>query len=102
MIEEVVNSILEAEDVAEKRIESAKITADDIVSAAEKQADNLKKQTSAQNKEAFSEGVRRIERESAQNADSLLQDLNAQTDAEMAKYEKNVDKAVKIILEHLI
>ena len=102
MIEEVVNSILEAEDVAQKRIDAAKLTADDIVSAAEQEADNFKKQTSASNKENFAAGVRDIEQQSTQNADRMLKELNAQADKEMEKYEKNVDKAVKIIFEQLI
>ena len=101
MIEEVVNSILEAEDVAQKRIEAAKQTANDIVSAAETEADNFKKQTSARNKDTFVEGMRRVEQQATENADSTRKEMNAQADAEMAKYEKNVDKAVKIILEHL-
>ena len=101
MIEEVVSSILQAEDVAQQKIEAAKQTANDIVSSAEREADNFKKQTSAENKKAYTDGLARVEQQATQNADGSLAELNAQTDKEMAQYEKNIDKAVKIILEHL-
>ena len=101
MIEEVVNSILDAEDVAEKRIDAAKHTASDIVSAAEAQADSIKKQSAAENKQALADGIKRIEQQSTETFDATLKQLKEETDAEMAKYEKNVSKVVKIILEHL-
>ena len=101
MIEEVVSSILQAEDVAAQKIEAAKQTASDIVSSAEAEADKFKKQTSARNKEVFVEGMQHIEHQTVAIFHGTLAELNAQADKEMTNYEKNVDKAVKIILEHL-
>lgn len=102
MIEEVVSSILEAEDVAQKRIDAAKLEANNIVSSAEAETDKYKKQTAARNKQAFVEGMQNVEQYAKQTADAMLEELNAEADKEMAKYEKNVGNAVKIILEHLI
>lgn len=99
MIEEVVNSILEAEDAAEKKIAEAKAQANDIVSSAEINADAFKKQQSAANKQNYAEKSRRIDEQSAVKAQQYLAEKNAQTDKEIAAYEKNVDAAVKIILE---
>ncbi len=45
MIEEVVNSILEAEDAARQRVAEAEREASEIVSAAEIEAESLKKNT---------------------------------------------------------
>lgn len=102
MIEEVVNSILEAEDVAQRKIDDAKSQAGNIVGHAEAEADKFKKQASAANKQLLSDGMRRIEQQTSESAGGLLAEMNCQADKEMAQYEKNVDNAVKIILEHLI
>lgn len=99
MIEEVVNSILEAEDAAEKKIADAKAQANDIVASAEINADAFKKQQSAANKQNFAEKSRKIDEQSALKAQQYLAEKNAQTDKEIAAYEKNVNAAVKIILE---
>jgi len=99
MIEEVVNSILEAEDAAEKKIANAKAQANDIVASAEINADAFKKQQSAANKKNYAEKSRKIDEQSAAKAQQYLAEKNAQTDKEIAAYEKNVDAAVKIILE---
>lgn len=99
MIEETVNSILEAEDAAEKKIAEAKVQANDIVSSAENKADAFKKQQSAANKQTYAEKSRKIDEQSAVKAQQYLAEQNAQTDKEIAAYEKNIDVAVKIILE---
>ncbi len=101
MIEEVVNSILEAEDVAAKKIADAKQKASEIVARAETEADDFKKQSAAQNKAYFAETSKKIETEATDIAKKELAALNSATDKEMATYGKNVDKAVKIILESL-
>lgn len=98
MIEEVVNSILEAEDVAQQRIAQAKREAADLVARAETEADNFKKQSSAQNKEAFAQQSKQLEKQAEENAAQELARLNAETDKEISAYDKNVDSAVKIIL----
>ena len=79
MIEEVVNSILEAEDLAKKRLAEAERKAGEIVASAEamKQADE---QAAAQSNERLAE-------------------LNSASDREIAAYSKNIDKAVQIIME---
>ena len=99
MIEQVVNSILEAEDVAAQRIAEAKAQAGDIVATAEQNADNFKKQQSAQNKQTYADKVRQIDETSAKKAQSRLAEQNAETDKQIALCEKNIDQAVKIILE---
>lgn len=99
MIEEVVNSILEAEDVAQKKIAEAKQEANSIVTFAETEADKFKKQSSSNNKAIFAEKSRQIDVKARDGANQVLANLNAQTDKEMANYQKNVDAAVKIILE---
>lgn len=98
MIEEVVNSILEAEDVAQQKIAQAKREAADLVARAEIEADNFKKQSSAQNKEAFAQQSKQLEKQAEQNAAQQLASMNAETDKEISAYDKNVDSAVKIIL----
>ena len=98
MIEEVVNSILEAEDVAQQKIAQAKREAADLVARAEIEADNFKKQSSAQNKEAFAQQSKQLEKQAEENAAQELARLNAETDKEISAYDKNVDSAVKIIL----
>lgn len=99
MIEEVVNSILEAEDAAEKKIAQAKAEASEIVSAAEIKADAFKKSQSAEKKQKFAQNCKQIDEQSALKARQYLAEKNAQTDKQIAACEKNVDAAVKIILE---
>lgn len=99
MIEEVVNSILEAEDVAQKKIAEAKQQANSIVTFAETEADKFKKQSSGASKTVFAEKSKKIEAEARDGASKTLAELNAQTDKEMVSYQKHVDAAVKIILE---
>ena len=101
MIEEVVNSILEAEDVAKKRIEAAEQKASEIVAAAEMQAEQLKKQASVDNKEYFGKSLSSADATAEREAKQLLDELNAKTDGEVKNLEKRVDGAVKIILESL-
>ena len=101
MIEEVVNSILEAEDVAAKRVEAAEQKAAEIVAAAEQQAEQLKKQASQDNKEYLSKSLSCADADAEREAKKLLVELNAHTDGEVKKLEKRVDGAVKIILESL-
>lgn len=101
MIEEVVNSILEAEDAADKKIAQARKQASDIVAEAESKAEQQKKQQAASNKVHFAQKSREIEAEADAEAKKTLQQLNEQTDKEMESYRKNVDEAVKIILESL-
>ncbi len=99
MIEEVVNSILEAEDVAQQKIAQAKKETGDLLAHAEADADKFKKQNSVQNKAAFAEQSKQLEKQVDDNAARQLAEMNAETDREISRYEKNVDNAVKIILE---
>ena len=99
MIEEVVSSILEAEDAAEKKIAEAKVQASEILSAAEINADAFKKQQSVNNKQKYAETVKQIDEQSALKAQKYLAEQNAQTDKQISACEKNIDQAVKIILE---
>lgn len=99
MIEEVVNSILEAEDAAQKKVAEAKQKANAIVSFAETEADKFKKQQSSASKAHFAEKSKKIDEDAREQADKTLAELNAETDKEMQPYQKRIDAAVKIILE---
>ena len=99
MIEEVVNSILEAEDVAKRRVADAETTAAEIVNNGEIAVEAMRKNAAEQNKTYFAESMAAADVRAAQAASEYLGKVNAQTDAELARYVVNVDKAVKIILE---
>lgn len=101
MIEEVVNSILEAEDVAKRRIEEAEAKAAEIVAQAEIQAEALRKQASIGNKEYQADTLSQADAEAERQARELLSKLNAKTDSEMTELEKRIASAVKVILESL-
>lgn len=99
MIEEVVNSILEAEDVAKKRIAEAERKAGEIVASAELEAELRKKQAVAANKKAYAQAMKQADEQADAQAAARLAELNADADKQIAAYAKNVDKAVKIIME---
>ena len=99
MIEEVVNSILEAEDVAKRRVADAETTAAEIVNNGEIAVEAMRKAATEQNKAYFAESMAAADVRAAQAASEYLGKVNAETDAELARYVVNVDKAVKIILE---
>ena len=101
MIEEVVNSILDAEDEAKRRIERAEVKAGEIVAHAETQAEALKRQASASNKQYQAQALTQADVEAEHQAEALVTQLNAQTDGEISKLEKRIDKAVKVILESI-
>ena len=99
MIEEVVNSILEAEDLAKKRVAEAERKAGEIVSSAEIEAALRKKQAVAANKKAYAEAMKQADEQAAVQANERLAELNSSSDREIAAYSKNIDKAVQIIME---
>ena len=101
MIEEVVNSILEAEDVAKRRVEDAEARASEIVAQAEIQAEALKKKAAQSNKEFQAKILSDADAEAERKARELLTELNAKTDGEMTEIEKRIAKTVKVILESL-
>ena len=101
MIEEVVNSILEAEDVAKRRIEDAETKAAEIVAQAEIKAETLKRQAAQNNKKHQLDTLAKADTEAERKAEELLNQLNAKTDSEMTAIEKRVESAVKLILELL-
>ena len=101
MIEEVVNSILEAEDVAKRRVEDAEAKAAEIVAQAEIQAETLRKQAAQSNKEYQAKALSEADGEAERQARELLAQLNAKTDSEMTEIEKRIAKTVKVILESL-
>ena len=59
----------------------------------------MRKTAAEQNKTYFAESMAAADVRAAQAASEYLGKVNAQTDAELARYVVNVDKAVKIILE---
>ncbi len=99
MIEEVVNSILEAEDLAKKRVAEAERKAGEIVASAEIEAELRKKQAVAANKKAYAEAMKQADEQAAVQANERLAELNSASDSEIAAYSKNIDKAVQIIME---
>lgn len=99
MIEEVVNSILQAEDAAKDRISDAEEQAGEIVALAETEAAAFKKQQAAENKKLFAEAMKRADELAESKAEKRLAELNAESDKQALQYEKNIDKAVKIIIE---
>ena len=101
MIEEVVNSILEAEDVAKRRVADAETKAAEIVAQAEVEAENLRKKAAANNKEYQAKTLSDADSEAERKAQDLLARLNAKTDGEMTALEKRIANAVKVILESL-
>ena len=101
MIEEVVNSILEAEDEAKKRVENAERQAGEIVSCAELEADKRKKAAAADNKAYLNTRLAAADDEATRQARELLTELTSKTDAEMSELEKRVANTAKIILELL-
>lgn len=101
MIEEVVNSILEAEDEAKRRVENAEREAGEIVANAELKADKLKKSAAARNKAYLNEKLAAADDKALNEARKVLEELNAKTDAEMSELEKRVANTAKIILELL-
>ena len=101
MIEEVVNSILEAEDVAKRRVADAEAKAADIVAQAEIQAETLKRNATQSNKEYQNKRLSEADAEAERLARDLLAELNAKTDSEMTDLEKRIANTVKVILESL-
>ncbi len=99
MIEEVVNSILQAEDVAKDRIEEAETKAGEIVALAETEVAAFKKEQAAENKKLFAEAMKRADELAESKAEKRLAELNAESDKQASQYEKNIGKAVKIIIE---
>ena len=99
MIEEVVNSILEAEDEAKRRIAEAESKAAEIVANAEQEALSFKKNEAANNKKLYAEQMKNADELAEQQASKRLAELNAVADKESGKYAQNVNKAVKIIIE---
>lgn len=99
MIEEVVNSILEAEDVAKRRIAEAEVKANEIVAAAEIEVAAYKKQQASDNKKSFAESLKQADELADKKAQARLDELKAQTDKQTSAYSKNIDKAVKLIIE---
>lgn len=101
MIEEVVNSILEAEDEAKRRIENAEREAGEIVSKAELEADKIKKSAALNNKKYLNEKLAAADSEAEKEARRILSELNASTDEEINELNKGIANTAKMILELL-
>ena len=102
MIEEVVTSILDAEDKAKAMVAAAEENAAQVVVEAEKLAESKLKQASEDNKAYQLAHMSKAESEANAQASSALAQAKEQTDAEMNKYVANVDKAVSAILERVL
>ena len=101
MIEEVINSILQAEDEAKRRVEAAQVKASEIIAQAETQAENIRHTATADNKKYQQQRLTDADAQIAQEAQQLQAERKVQTDNEVAKLQQNVDETVKFILESL-
>ena len=101
MIEQTVNSILEAEDEAKRRIAEAESKAAELLNNGELAVEALRKQAAADNKALVAEAQAAADKLAAEKAAEYLAKQNAAADAENKTYAVNVDKAVKTILESL-
>ncbi len=101
MIEQTVNSILEAEDEAKRRIAEAESKAAEVLNNGELAVEALRKQATADNKAFVAEAQAAADKLAAEKAAEYLAKQNAAADAENKTYAVNVDKAVKTILESL-
>ena len=101
MIEQTVNSILEAEDEAKRRIAEAESKAAEVLNNGELAVEALRKQAAADNKAFVAEAQAAADKLAAEKAAEYLAKQNAAADAENKTYALNVDKAVKTILESL-
>jgi hypothetical protein len=101
MIEQTVNSILEAEDEAKRRIAEAESKAAEVLNNGELAVEALRKQAAADNKAFVAEAQAAADKLAAEKAAEYLAKQNAAADAENKTYAVNVDKAVKTILESL-
>ncbi|HCY49897.1 MAG TPA: hypothetical protein DHU79_06530 [Clostridiales bacterium] len=101
MIEQTVNSILEAEDEAKRRIAEAESKAAEVLNNGELAVEALRKQAAADNKAFVAEAQAAADNLAAEKAAEYLAKQNAAADAENKTYAVNVDKAVKTILESL-
>lgn len=101
MIEQTVNSILEAEDEAKRRIAEAESKAAEVLNNGELAVEALRKQAAADNKALVAEAQAAADKLAAEKAAEYLARQNAAADAENKTYAVNVDKAVKTILESL-
>lgn len=101
MIEQTVNSILEAEDEAKRRIVEAESKAAEVLNNGELAVEALRKQAAADNKAFVAEAQAAADKLAAEKAAEYLAKQNAAADAENKTYAVNVDKAVKTILESL-
>lgn len=101
MIEQTVNSILEAEDEAKRRIAEAESKAAEVLNNGELAVEALRKQAAADNKAFVVEAQAAADKLAAEKAAEYLAKQNAAADAENKTYAVNVDKAVKTILESL-
>lgn len=101
MIEQTVNSILEAEDEAKRRIAEAESKAAEVLNNGELAVEALRKQAAADNKAFVAEAQVTADKLAAEKAAEYLAKQNAAADAENKTYAVNVDKAVKTILESL-
>ena len=101
MIEQTVNSILEAEDEAKRRIAEAESKAAEVLNIGDLAVEALRKQAAADNKAFVAEAQAAADKLAAEKAAEYLAKQNAAADAENKTYAVNVDKAVKTILESL-
>ena len=86
MIEEVVNSILEASQ---------------IVADAEEEASQIRRTALQNNKQYATERLAQADKDAQKKADDLREKLNRQADEDICRLEGNLEQAVKTVLENI-
>lgn len=102
MIDQVVSSIIEAEDRAKFIIEEAEKQSANIVSDAEQKAEKDIALLESQDKTYFSDKMHSADGVARKAHLDYVEQNSKTVDKEIADYRKNNDKAVKYILEQIL
>ncbi|MEG1706264.1 MAG: hypothetical protein RR086_02125 [Clostridia bacterium] len=101
MIEEVINSIIEAEDVSAKKIEEATEHASDIRNNANNEADKLLRDATLELKKLSLKLTEEADKSADIKAKECYISETAKADEVIKKYARNVNLAVKYVVERV-
>lgn len=102
MVQEVVNSIIEAEDKAKEMVGKAQSEANNIVANAETQADKMLHDALKANKEYQRKELQTAQDKADQQADKQLKADCQAIDESLGDYQGKVDSAVKLVMEYIL
>lgn len=102
MVEDVVNSIIEAEDKAKQKIAQAEEQATKIVEEAEKLADTYQHRNVASNRQKVVEFNAKSQEKANQKAEEQLNKERNKVDESLKENEKRLPDAIKYILENIV